>query len=44
MELATKRLKESKKISLHNHYKIFRFMDYLETRGVSRPRRIRYLV
>jgi len=44
MELAVKRLKENKKISLHNRYKIFRFMDHLETRGVSPPRRIRYLV
>jgi site-specific recombinase XerD len=44
MELAVKRLEENKKVSLHNRFKIFRFMDYLETRGVSQPRRIRYLV
>ena len=44
MQLAVKRLKENKKVSLHNRFKIFRFMDYLETRAVSQPRRIRYLV
>jgi hypothetical protein len=36
--------KGNKKVSLHNRIKIFRFMDYLETGGVSPPRRIRYLI
>jgi len=44
MELAVKRLKQNNKVSLHNRLKILRFMDYLGTRGVSPPRRIRYLI
>jgi site-specific recombinase XerD len=44
MQLAVKRLKENKNVSLHNRFKIFRFLEYQETRGVSQPRRIRYLV
>lgn len=44
MELATQRLRENKKVSLRNRPKILKFMDYLESRGVSLPRRIRYLI
>jgi len=40
MELAVQRLKENKKVSLHNRLKIFRFLDYLETQQVSLPRRV----
>jgi len=44
MELATQRLRENKKVSLCNRPKILKFMDYLESCGVSLPRRIRYLI
>ena len=44
MHLAAQRLKEKKKVGLHNRFKIFRFLDYLESRGVTLPRRVRYLI
>jgi len=43
MELATEKLKASKKVNLHDRFKIFRFLEHLERRGISLPRRIRYL-
>jgi len=43
MELATEKLKQNRKVNLHNRVKAFRFVEYLETQGVSLPRRIRYL-
>jgi hypothetical protein len=43
MELAISKLKENKKVSPHNRFKILRFRDYLKTQGVSMPRRIRYV-
>lgn len=43
MELAVIKLKSNRKVSLHNRFKIFRFIDYLETRETSLPRRIRYV-
>jgi integrase/recombinase XerD len=44
MHLAAQRLKQNKNVSLHNRLKIFRFLDYLESRGVTLPRRVRYLI
>jgi integrase/recombinase XerD len=44
LELATAKLKKNKRPSLHNRFKIFRFLDHLESRGVTLPRRIRYLI
>jgi site-specific recombinase XerD len=44
LELATARLKKNKRASLHNRFKIFRFLDHLESRGVTLSRRIRYLI
>jgi site-specific recombinase XerD/ribosomal protein L37E len=43
MELAVIKLKENKRVDLHNRIKIFRFLDFAETQGLSLPRRIRYL-
>ena len=43
MELAKERLKQNRKVNLHNRCKTLRFIDYLETQGVSLPRRIRYV-
>lgn len=33
-----------KRVSLHNRLKIFRFLDHLESRSVTLPRRIGYLI
>jgi integrase/recombinase XerD len=43
MDLARKRLTTNRKVSPHNRLKILEFLDYLETREISLPRRIRYL-
>ena len=43
MELAHAKLKGNKKVTLHNRLIILRFMDFLESQGLSLPRRIRYL-
>jgi len=37
MELAVAKLKSNRNVNLHNRYKIFRFIDYLETRNTSLP-------
>jgi hypothetical protein len=42
MELALRKLRENKKVNLHNRLKFLKFLDYLETQQVSMPRRIRY--
>lgn len=44
MDLAIARLKANEKVSLLNRFKIFRFLDCLETKQIALPRRIRYLV
>lgn len=43
MELAHAKLKTNKKVTLHNRLIILRFIDFLESQGLSLPRRIRYL-
>ena len=43
MELAVKKLKENRKVNLHDRYKTFRFIDDLESQGVSLPRRMPYV-
>ena len=43
MELAVGKLKSNRNVNLHNRYKIFRFIEYLETRNTSIARRIRYV-
>lgn len=43
MEVAQQRLRENKKVQLHNRLKILKFLDYAETQGVGLPRRIKYV-
>ena len=43
MELALRKLRENKKVNLHNGLKILKFLDYLETQQVGMARRIRYV-
>jgi hypothetical protein len=42
MELALRKLRENKKVNLHNRLKILKFLDYLETQQVGLAKRIRY--
>ena len=43
MELALKKLQESKIENEHYKEKILKFLDYIETQDVSLPRRVHYL-
>jgi hypothetical protein len=43
LDLARKRLTANRKVTSHNKSKIPEFLDYLETREIGLPRRIRYL-
>jgi len=43
MRIALQRMRENRRVSLHNRLKILKFLDYQETQGVGIARRIKYV-